>query len=106
MPRRDGDSAAALQTNSRTRRGPKSIRVIPASAVYDEVLDTGNVEPVWVEATRLLYSAGFVNRFQLSAVDDLVKAVVTGERRVVVVDVEATCWKKGVFSRQKETIEI
>ncbi len=72
----------------------------------DEVLDTGNVEPVWVEATRLLYSAGFVNRVQLSAVDDVVKAVVTGERRVVVVDVEATCWKKGVFSRQKETIEI
>jgi inhibitor of KinA sporulation pathway (predicted exonuclease) len=35
-----------------------------------------------------------------------VKAVVTGERRIVVVDVEATCWKKGVFSRKKETIEI
>jgi 3'-5' exoribonuclease 1 len=40
------------------------------------------------------------------AVDDLVRAVVAGERRLVVVDVEATCWKKGVFSRQKETIEI
>jgi inhibitor of KinA sporulation pathway (predicted exonuclease) len=40
------------------------------------------------------------------AVDDLARAVVAGERRVVVVDVEATCWKKGVFSRQKETIEI
>ena len=40
------------------------------------------------------------------AVDDVVRAVVAGERRVVVVDVEATCWKKGVFSRQKETIEI
>jgi 3'-5' exoribonuclease 1 len=39
-------------------------------------------------------------------VDDVVKAVVTGERRIVVVDVEATCWKKGVFSRKKETIEI
>jgi inhibitor of KinA sporulation pathway (predicted exonuclease) len=35
-----------------------------------------------------------------------VKAVVAGERRIVVVDVEATCWKKGVFSRKKETIEI
>ena len=39
-------------------------------------------------------------------VDDLVTAVVAGERRIVVVDVEATCWKKGVFSRKKETIEI
>src|SRR5918992_3269940 len=37
---------------------------------------------------------------------DLVTAVVSGERRIVVVDVEATCWKKGVFSRKKETIEI
>ena len=42
----------------------------------------------------------------LSAVDDVVSAVVSGERRIVVVDVEATCWKKGVFSRNKETIEI
>lgn len=40
------------------------------------------------------------------AVNDLVQAVVAGERRLVVVDVEATCWKKGVFSRTKETIEI
>ena len=40
------------------------------------------------------------------AVDDVVKAVVAGDRRLVVVDVEATCWKKGVFSRKKETIEI
>ena len=40
------------------------------------------------------------------AVDDVVKAVAAGERRLVVVDVEATCWKKGVFSRRKETIEI
>jgi len=40
------------------------------------------------------------------AVDDVVTAVVAGERRIVVVDVEATCWKKGVFSRKKETIEI
>jgi inhibitor of KinA sporulation pathway (predicted exonuclease) len=39
-------------------------------------------------------------------VDDVVKAIVTGERLTVVVDVEATCWKKGVFSRRKETIEI
>lgn len=38
--------------------------------------------------------------------DDLVKTVVSGERLIVVVDVEATCWKKGVFSRKKETIEI
>jgi inhibitor of KinA sporulation pathway (predicted exonuclease) len=30
---------------------------------------------------------------------DVVKAVVAGERRIVVVDIEATCWKKGVFSR-------
>jgi inhibitor of KinA sporulation pathway (predicted exonuclease) len=39
-------------------------------------------------------------------VDDVARAVVAGERRIVVVDVEATCWKKGIFSRQKETIEI
>ena len=38
--------------------------------------------------------------------DDLTRAVVAGERRIVAVDVEATCWKKGVFSRKKETIEI
>jgi inhibitor of KinA sporulation pathway (predicted exonuclease) len=38
-------------------------------------------------------------------VDD-VTALAAGERRIVVVDVEATCWKKGVFSRKKETIEI
>lgn len=38
--------------------------------------------------------------------NDLVQAVIGGERRLVVVDVEATCWKKGVFSRTKETIEI
>ena len=38
--------------------------------------------------------------------DDVVKSVVAGERRIIVVDVEATCWKKGVFSRNKETIEI
>ena len=40
------------------------------------------------------------------AADDLLRAVVGNERRLVVVDVEATCWKKGVFSRKKETIEI
>jgi inhibitor of KinA sporulation pathway (predicted exonuclease) len=39
-------------------------------------------------------------------VHDLVQAVVAGERRPVVIDVEATCWKKGVFSRTKETIEL
>lgn len=38
--------------------------------------------------------------------DDVVRAVVAGESRIIVVDVEATCWKKGVFSRKKETIEI
>jgi hypothetical protein len=43
---------------------------------------------------------------RVSAVDDVVKAVLAGERRIVAVDVEATCWKKGVFSRKKETIEI
>lgn len=40
------------------------------------------------------------------AVDDVVRAVIAGERRIIVVDVEATCWKKAVFSRKKETIEI
>ena len=40
------------------------------------------------------------------SVDDVARAVVAGERRIVVVDVEATCWKKGIFSRRKETIEI
>jgi len=39
-------------------------------------------------------------------VDDVIQAVVAGERCIVVVDVEATCWKKGIFSRKKETIEI
>src|SRR5262245_14866491 len=39
-------------------------------------------------------------------VDDVVRAVVAGERHIIVIDVEATCWKKGVFSRNKETIEI
>ena len=38
--------------------------------------------------------------------DDVVKGVVAGDRRIIAVDVEATCWKKGVFSRKKETIEI
>jgi len=41
-----------------------------------------------------------------STTDDVLGAVIAGERRIVVVDVEATCWKKGVFSRKKETIEI
>ena len=41
-----------------------------------------------------------------SDVDDVVSTLVSGDRRIVVVDVEATCWKKGVFSRKKETIEI
>jgi len=39
-------------------------------------------------------------------VDDVIRSVVTGECRIVVLDVEATCWKKGIFSRKKETIEI
>jgi len=39
-------------------------------------------------------------------VDDVVTAVLSGERRLVVIDLEATCWTKGVFSRKKETIEI
>jgi len=39
-------------------------------------------------------------------VDDLLSAVIAGTARIVVVDVEATCWTKGVFSRKKETIEI
>jgi inhibitor of KinA sporulation pathway (predicted exonuclease) len=47
-----------------------------------------------------------VPRLATPAVDEVVLAVVAGERRIVVVDVEATCWKKGVFSRRKETIEI
>jgi inhibitor of KinA sporulation pathway (predicted exonuclease) len=42
----------------------------------------------------------------LEVTEQLGRAVVAGERRIVVVDVEATCWKKGVFSRNKETIEI
>ena len=42
----------------------------------------------------------------VEATDDVVRAVFAGQRRVIVVDVEATCWKKGVFSRKKETIEI
>src|SRR5262245_8399349 len=41
-----------------------------------------------------------------SATDDVLGAVIAGDRRIVVVDVEATCWKQGVFSRKKETIEI
>jgi inhibitor of KinA sporulation pathway (predicted exonuclease) len=36
----------------------------------------------------------------------VVRAVLARERRLVVIDVEATCWKKGVFSRKKEIIEI
>jgi 3'-5' exoribonuclease 1 len=39
-------------------------------------------------------------------VHDAAEAVAAGERRIVVFDVEATCWKKGVFSRNKEIIEI
>jgi inhibitor of KinA sporulation pathway (predicted exonuclease) len=42
----------------------------------------------------------------MPAVDDIITAIAAGDRRLVVLDVEATCWKKGVFSRKKETIEI
>jgi inhibitor of KinA sporulation pathway (predicted exonuclease) len=42
----------------------------------------------------------------LALSDDVVNGVVAGERHLIAVDVEATCWKKGVFSRKKETIEI
>jgi inhibitor of KinA sporulation pathway (predicted exonuclease) len=42
----------------------------------------------------------------MPAVDDVITAIAAGDRRLVVLDVEATCWKKGVFSRKKETIEI
>jgi 3'-5' exoribonuclease 1 len=37
---------------------------------------------------------------------DALAGIRSGEVQVVVVDVEATCWTKGVFSRKKETIEI
>jgi 3'-5' exoribonuclease 1 len=47
-----------------------------------------------------------VTQLATLAVDEVVRAVLARERRIVVVDVEATCWKKGVFSRKKETIEI
>jgi inhibitor of KinA sporulation pathway (predicted exonuclease) len=47
-----------------------------------------------------------VSRPATLGVDDVARAVVAGERRPIVLDVEATCWKKGVFSRKKETIEI
>ena len=42
----------------------------------------------------------------LALSEDVVKGVVAGERHLIAVDLEATCWKKGVFSRKKETIEI
>jgi inhibitor of KinA sporulation pathway (predicted exonuclease) len=38
--------------------------------------------------------------------DDLLHAIAARDRSLLVVDVEATCWRKGVFSRKKETIEI
>jgi len=58
--------------------------------------------------SRSVHRGGAPEATQLEplAVDDVVRAVVAGERRIVVVDVEATCWKRGVFSRKKETIEI
>jgi inhibitor of KinA sporulation pathway (predicted exonuclease) len=40
------------------------------------------------------------------AVDEMVVAVAAGRRQIIAIDVEATCWTKGVFSRKKETIEI
>ena len=42
----------------------------------------------------------------LALSEDVINGVVAGERHLIAVDVEATCWKKGVFSRKKETIEI
>jgi inhibitor of KinA sporulation pathway (predicted exonuclease) len=47
-----------------------------------------------------------IDHSTLGLSDDVLRAVLAGERRIVAVDVEATCWKKGVFSRKKETIEI
>jgi 3'-5' exoribonuclease 1 len=41
-----------------------------------------------------------------ATVDVWLKAVAAGDHPIIVVDVEATCWTKGVFSRKKETIEI
>jgi inhibitor of KinA sporulation pathway (predicted exonuclease) len=42
----------------------------------------------------------------LALSEEVVNGLVAGERHLIAVDVEATCWKKGVFSRKKETIEI
>src|SRR4029453_18151342 len=42
----------------------------------------------------------------LALSEDVVKGVVAGESHLIAVGGEATCWKKGVFSRKKETIEI
>ncbi len=39
-------------------------------------------------------------------VEELARDILAGTRRVIVVDVEATCWKKDIWSRRKETIEI
>jgi 3'-5' exoribonuclease 1 len=64
-------------------------------------------QPANIRAFGVRRLCGFVGCILgLSAVNDVVKAVVSGERRIIVVDVEATCWRKGVFSRKKETIEI
>jgi hypothetical protein len=44
---RDGDVSAAIKTNTRTKRGPKRIRIIPASKdVVTDRLDTEDGE--WV----------------------------------------------------------
>jgi 3'-5' exoribonuclease 1 len=37
---------------------------------------------------------------------DLAAEVLSGARNVIVLDVEATCWRNNVWNRQKETIEI
>lgn len=36
----------------------------------------------------------------------MIEEILSGDRAIVVIDVEATCWKKGVFSKRKETIEL
>jgi 3'-5' exoribonuclease 1 len=67
---------------------------------------TGDRRAVARQLPRIRVQPTFAHNAAKGAVDDVVRAVITGERRIVVVDVEATCWKKGVFSRKKETIEI
>jgi inhibitor of KinA sporulation pathway (predicted exonuclease) len=37
---------------------------------------------------------------------DAIAALLSGEKSIIVADVEATCWKKSVWNKKKETIEI